>query len=97
MNGQPLDLAGRTFRDIAASERQMREQAEITVREYARLLAAVANHFAGKALEETRCIDPAAPYNWTLVQWNAFFTQHIFLNRQAWGGGNQSDGHDPKA
>ena len=54
MNGQPLDLAGRTFRDIAASERQMREQAENTVREYARLLAAVANHFAGQALEEKR-------------------------------------------
>jgi len=85
VNGQPLDLAGRAFRDIAASERQMREQAENTVREFARLLAAVANHFAGQALEERRTNDPEAPYNWSLMQWNTFFTQHIFLMRSAWG------------
>jgi hypothetical protein len=55
------------------------------VREFGRLLGAVANHFAGRALEERRTNDPDAPYNWTLVQWNTFFTQHIFLMRSAWG------------
>jgi len=85
MSHQPLDQAVRTFRDTAAAERKMREQAEQTTQAFARLLADVANHFAGKAIEEVRVQDPAAPYYWTIECWRAFFTQHVFQTRSGWG------------
>ena len=93
MSLTPSAIADRALSDIQAAERQMRQQAEATLREYVQLLTAIARHFAGDALEETRRSDPAAAHGWGPAQWNAFFEQYVLLPGQpyllrvrTWGG-----------
>lgn len=86
-------IAERALSDIQSAERQMRQQAEASLREYVRLLTAIARHFAGDALEELRRNDPAAAQGWGPAQWNEFFTRRVLqtgqpylLQVKTWGG-----------
>lgn len=89
MNAPVLSVAERSFRDIAIAERQMRQQAEQAMHAYVRLLTAVANQYAGQALEKERRASPFGTETWQPERWEAFLTQYVFMKPGAgWGGGS---------
>ncbi|MEW5869110.1 MAG: hypothetical protein AB1894_07540 [Chloroflexota bacterium] len=88
MNASVLSVAERSFRDIAIAERQMRQQAEQAMHAYVRLLTAMANQYAGQALEKERRASPFGTETWQPERWEAFLTQYVFMKPGAgWGGG----------
>jgi hypothetical protein len=83
-----LSVAERSFCDIAIAERQMRLQAEQATHTYVRLLTALANQYAGKALEKERRTSPYGAQTWQPERWEAFLTQYVFMKPgSGWGSG----------
>ena len=91
MNAPVLSVAERSFRDIAIAERQMRLQAEQAMHAYVRLLTAIANQYAGQALEKERRSSPYGTETWQPERWEAFLTQYVFMKPGAGWGGNPAN------
>lgn len=91
MNTPVLSVAERSFRDIAIAERQMRLQAEQAMHAYVRLLTAMANQYAGKALEKERRSSPYGTETWQSERWEAFLTQYVFMKPGLGWGGNPAN------
>ncbi len=82
----------RALEDILEAERQLRETAEHTAREYRSLVVELAQRLAGAALEERRRENPNLPQGWSAEDWRAFWWSVMLRRTTGWKGGEEGNG-----
>jgi len=83
----------RVLEDILNAERELRQNAERTAREYRALVMALAQRWAGEALEARRRDNPAVPSVWTPADWSAFWDGVSLAPAAGWMAAAGGNGH----
>lgn len=86
-----MNYRDRALEGLIEAERELRENAERTAREYRALVLELAQRLAGEALEARRVENPGIPQVWTPADWRAFWWSvaiHPVSGKSAWTGGN---------
>lgn len=89
-----MSYRDRALEDLIEAERELREHAERTAREYRALVLELAQRLAGEALEARRVENPGVPQVWTPADWRAFWWG-VNLTAKSWGRPNgNGNGHE---
>lgn len=83
----------RALEDILNAERELRQNAERTAREYRALVMALAQRWAGEALEARRRDNPGVPSVWTPADWSAFWDGVSLAPTAGWTAAAGGNGH----